>query len=325
MIQAIKSLIPPFDFHQVIVDPWTQSFGIYGWIMLMGTLVTLSCGVLGVFIMLRRLSLLGDSISHSVLPGIVIAFLVAASRSTPYMIAGAILAGVSAAWLIDWIHRNSRIKQEAAMGIVFSLFFALGVILMSLFADHVDIDADCVLFGEIAYIPYYPMAKLGSLSLGPVPVVRMLVVLLILSTLILCFFKELVLLAFDPVLASASGLPVKWIHHAMMLLLALVIVSSFESVGVILVVGMLVFPPATAALISDQLKHWFIIVSVLSVFYGVLGLHLALWLDTSIAGSMVVVAIGFFVAAWLWRAYVKYHIRTRRHIISQQSGATTST
>ncbi|HEX8311137.1 MAG TPA: metal ABC transporter permease, partial [Chthoniobacteraceae bacterium] len=149
-------LIPPFNAHDVLVAPWTENLYTFGWIALMGFLVTLACGLIGNYLILRRMALVGDAISHSVLPGIAIAFLVAQSRDRLVMFAGALAAGVATTLLIETIHRRTRVKQDAAIGIVFSTLFAIGVILITLFASQIDLDADCVLYGEISFVSLEP-------------------------------------------------------------------------------------------------------------------------------------------------------------------------
>ena len=143
----MTDLIPQFDFNRVVIAPWTDGFASFGWIALMGFFVAASCGLIGNYLILRRMSLVGDAISHSILPGIAIAFLLANSRSTMAMFIGALVAGVVTTVIIELIHKKSRVKQDAAIGIAFSTFFAIGVILISLYADKVD-STGCVLYAR---------------------------------------------------------------------------------------------------------------------------------------------------------------------------------
>src|SRR5688572_24340132 len=147
------NLIPPFDFQRVFVQPWTQDLSSYGWIALMGFLVATACGLVGNYLILRRMALVGDAISHSVLPGLVIAFLLARTRNPAVMFFGALVAGIATTMLIEAIHKKSRVKQDAAIGITFSSLFAIGVILVSQYASKIDLDQECVLYGEIGTIP----------------------------------------------------------------------------------------------------------------------------------------------------------------------------
>lgn len=306
-----STLIPPFDAHTVFVEPWTSGLPVKGWIVLMGFLTSVACGWIGQHLLLRRLALMGDAISHSILPGLATAFLIAsatlgprgtsgsAARDASVMLAGAIAAGWITTTLISLIHRHSRIKQDAAIGIVFATLFAVGVILITLFADQVDLDADCVLYGEIGFVPFQQPARFLNLTLGPAPVIHMAVVALLTVTLGLAFHKELLVSAFDPSLASSLGIHAPTVHSLLMAWLSIVIVSAFESVGAILVIAMLIVPGATASLLASRLPAIFALIVLHGALSSVAGLHLALWLDCSIAGAIVVAGCSLFTLAWL--------------------------
>jgi len=296
----MESFIPPFDFHMVFVEPWTELFVSYRVIFLMGFLVCATCGLVGNFIILRRMALIGDAISHSLLPGIAVAFIITGSRDTFLMMLGAVAAGILTSLCIEFIHKKSRLKTDAAIGIVFSTFFAVGVILITLFADRVDLDADCVLYGEINYIAFEEPLMLGGIDLGPLPLVRMAIVSLVVIAVIRLFYKELVVTSFDPGLATSLGVRTNWFHFGLMAALSIVIVSSFESVGLILVIAMLIFPGATASLLSDRLPTILVITVGLALVYALTGVHLAVWLNCSIAGAMTVAAGFFFILAWVF-------------------------
>lgn len=294
----MTELIPAFDFQRVIVEPWTAGGG-FAWIALMGFLVATACGLVGNYLILRRMALVGDAISHSVLPGIVIAFLLAKSRGSLAMFLGALSAGVVTTVIIETIHRKTRVKQDAAIGIAFTSLFALGVILISLFASKVDLDQECVLYGEIAFVPLEEMVRLGSTTLGPVSVVRMAMVTLVLAVLVVAFYKELLVSSFDPALAVSLGINSTFVHYALMAALSVVVVSAFEAVGAILVVAMLILPGATATLLSHRFPVMLGLTVVHAALSSVLGLHLGVWLNCSLAGAMVVAATGLFVVAWV--------------------------
>ncbi len=292
-------LIPAFDFRAVFITPWTDYWESTLAIVAMGFFVTLGCGLAGMFVVLRRMSLVGDAISHSVLPGIVLAFLITGSRSTPAMFTGAVLAGALAVVLIEVVHRRSRVKPDAAIGIVFSTLFAAGVVMVSLFADKVDLDTDCLLYGEIAFTGLAEPVTVAGLPLGPLPVVRMGVVTGLVALGVVAFYKELLVTSFDSGLAGSLGLKPAVFHYGLALVLAVVIVSAFESVGAILVIAMLIFPGATALLLFERLPRALFFLLVPALVYPLGGLHLATWLNCSIAGAMTVVAGLAFLAAWV--------------------------
>ena len=294
------SIIPDFDLQRVFVEPWTRDFVTHGWVMLMGFLVATACGLVGNYLILRRMALVGDAISHSVLPGLAIAFLLANSRSSGVMFAGALAAGVVTTLLIELIHRKSRVKQDAAIGITFSSLFAIGVILISIYASKVDLDQECVLYGEIGNVGFDLPVQIGNIVLGPAAVVRMAAVVVLTVILILLFYKELLVSSFDPGLASSLGINATWVHYALMCWLSVVVVSAFESVGAILVIAMLILPGATASLLSERLPTMFWLTVFHAAFSAVAGLHFAVWMECSIAGAMVVMGTFLFVLAWIF-------------------------
>lgn len=294
-----ERLIPGFDWHTVFVQPWSEYASNSFWIVLMGFLVSGTCGLVGCFAILRRMALVGDAISHSLLPGITLAFLLTHSRDTLPMMIGAIAAGMLTVALIEAIRYSSRIKADAAVGIVFSSLFAVGVILISVFADKVDLDAECVLYGELGFIPLEEVAYFGDRAIGPEPVVRMAVIAVIAIVLLIVFYKEMLVTSFDGGLAASLGISPARYQYGLTLFLSIVIVSSFESVGVVLVIAMIIFPGATALLLTDRLSTALWISTVFSAFYAIFGFHLATWLNASIAGGMTVIAGVLFGFVWL--------------------------
>lgn len=295
------NLIPPFSFQDVVVAPWTTQINSFGWITLMGFFVAAACGLVGKYLILRRMALVGDAISHSVLPGLAIGFLLANSRNSLVMFLGALGAGIVTTVIIELIHRKSRVKQDAAIGITFSSLFALGVIIISVFASKVDLDQECVLYGEIGNVPLQaPYITLGPLTLGPPTVVRMGVVTLVVALLITMFYKELLISSFDPGLAMSVGINPTLVHYSLMAALSVVVVSAFEAVGAILVIAMLVLPGATASLLSHRLPLIFTLTIVHAALSAVLGMHLGLWLNCSLAAAMVVMGAVLFALAWLF-------------------------
>jgi manganese/zinc/iron transport system permease protein len=255
----------------------------------------------GNYLILRRMALVGDAISHSVLPGLVVAFLIAGSRHSTVMFLGALVAGLLTTVLIEIIHKKSRVKQDAAIGITFSSLFAIGVILVSHYASQVDLDQECVLYGEIGNIPLdLPYVHLGSLVLGPPALVRMGAVTLLVALLMVAFYKELLVSSFDPGLAFSLGINATVLHYSLMGTLSVVVVSAFESVGAILVIAMLILPGATSSLLSQRLPTVLTLSVLHAALSSVLGVHLSLWLECSIAGAMVVMGGLLFVLAWVF-------------------------
>ncbi len=297
----MQELIPAFDWHSVIVEPWTRDFVFTGWIVLMGFFATAACGLIGNYLLLRRMALVGDAISHSILPGLVVAFMIFKTNATWVMFAGAFAAGIVTVLLIEFIHKQSRIKPDAAICIAFTILFAIGVALMSGLAQSgsIHIDADCVLYGEIAFVPLEPPAVWRGIELGPPSVIRMGLVLLATLAAIAVFYKELLITSFDAALAKSLGMRAGFWHYALMGALTTAVVSAFEAVGAILAVAMLIVPPMFAAQLSNRLPMRLALTVLHAALSALIGVHLSVWLQCSTAGAMVVAAAALFTAVWI--------------------------
>lgn len=270
------------------------------WIILAGSLVAVSCGLLGCYLILRKMAMVGDAISHAVLPGIVVAFMLSGSRDSITMLIGAGTIGILTTFLIEFFHRKGKLQIDASIGVTFTWLFAIGVIMISLFAGQVDIDQDCVLYGEIAYVPLdLWITKAGTL-MGPRTIYISGFVLLIVVSFILLGYKELFVTTFDPALATAVGISTTLWHYLLMGAVSLTTVASFESVGAILVVALLVAPASTAYLITHNFKYMLALSALIGVLIAISGYYLAVWLDGSIAGAMATMSGVFFGIAFLF-------------------------
>lgn len=250
--------------------------------LLTAVLVGIVCATVGCYLMVQRLALLGDAISHSVLPGLVIAYIIGID-----IFLGAFIAGVFSTVVIAWIHTQSQIKEDAAMGIVFSAFFALGITLMTVVQKENKIDLNHFLFGNI-------------LSVTQSEVINTLVITLIVLVVIVLLFKELMLYTFDPVGAQAAGLPTNLLNFGLMVLIALTIVASLKSVGVILVLAMLITPGATAYLLVYRLHMMMIVGAAFGVISSITGMYLSFHFNLPSGPAIVLVAFSFFLLAFLF-------------------------
>lgn len=280
------------------------------WVVLTGVLVGVTCSIAGVFLILRKMSMIADAISHTVLFGIVMAFILTQSLNGVWMLIGAAGAGILTAYLVQLL-RSSGIQEDAAIGVTFTTLFALGVLLITLFAGNVHLDVEHVLMGEIAFVPWdrwtifsYTMPK----------AVWLLCIVLVINIMFLIFFyKELKLSTFDPVYAASIGIPVVFLHYCFMTTISLTTVSAFDSVGAILVVAMLIGPAATAYLISNSIKQLFVWSIIFGVSAAIIGYYVAKWFDTSIAGMMATAVGTIFVIVllidklmqWIYKRDVK--------------------
>lgn len=268
------------------------------WIILVGALVASSCSVLGCFLIVRKMTLIGDAISHSVLPGIVLAFLITGTRDSVPMLIGAAALGLLTVFLIQ-LFQSSGVQSDAAIGIVFTSLFAMGIVLVSLYTQQIDFDLEHVLYGEIAYTPWNTMTIAG-IEAGPRAVWIVGGCFILNLILIFLFFKQFKLVSFDPSLAAAMGIPVLFFHYLLMSLISLTTVASFDSVGSILVVGMLIIPAATAYLLSDRLSRMILVSIGVGMLSSIIGYYSATIMDASISGCMVGSAAILFGLAFLF-------------------------
>ncbi len=274
------------------------------WIVTAGLLCAVSCALLGNYLVLRKMSMMGDAISHAVLPGLAGAFLLTGSRSSIWMFIGAAGVGVLTAVCTRAVHRYGRVDEGASMGVVFTILFALGLIMIVRGAHAVDLDPACVLYGAIELTPLDTVTLLGITMPRAVWVLTGLLSVNVLF--VGACYKELKISSFDEDLATAQGFHAGLIHYALMTLVAITIVASFESVGSILVIAMLIVPPATAYLLTDRM-FVMILLSLVIAAACAIGGHMGavlippLWgySDTSTASVMAVVAGLFFVLACL--------------------------
>jgi len=269
------------------------------YIILTAALVSSCCALLGCYLILRKMAMVGDAISHAVLPGIVLAFLFSGSRDSVTMLLGAGIIGIFTSFLIEFFHKKAKLQTDAAIGVTFTWLFAVGVVLISLFAGKVDLDQDCVLYGEIAYVPLDVIYTASGQSIGPKALYVMGAVLLLIIVFIITGYKELFLTTFDPAYATAIGISTTLWHYLLMGAVSVTTVASFESVGAILVVALLIAPAATAYLLTDNFKWMLLLSCAVGIIASIAGYYLAVWLDGSIAGAIATVCGVLFAVATL--------------------------
>ncbi|HXF70794.1 MAG TPA: metal ABC transporter permease [Thermoflexus sp.] len=267
-------------------------------ITLVAALAGAACALPGAFLVLRRMAMVGDAISHTILFGIVATFLIVRDLRSPWLVIGAAGTGVLTALAVDTLRRTGRVKEDAAIGLVFPALFSLGVIGIARGVGNIHLDLDAVLLGELAFAPFDRLTW-GGWDLGPRGAWVMGGLLFLNLILILVFYKELALSTFDPELATIFGFRPAVLHYLVMGMTALTVVAAFDVAGVVLVVAMLVIPPATASLLTDRLTHMLGLSAFLGVAMALGGYGLAAALDLSIAGSMAVTGGALFALAFL--------------------------
>lgn len=254
-------------------------------IALTAIFTAISCAVLGAFLVLRKMTMVGDAISHAVLPGIAIAYLLSQSRASLPMFLGAALVGVFATVIIEILSKKWKVQSDASIGMTFTTLFALGVVLITYWSDKVDLDQECVLYGEIAFVPFNTWTLAGQ-SMGPIALWSSGILLL--SVLLYTFagYKGLLMSSFNEDYAAVLGIGVGAWNLSLMSMVSVATVISFESVGAILVVALLVAPAATAYLISQKLKPMILLAALFGLSGSLLGYMISARFDTSIAGGV---------------------------------------
>jgi manganese/zinc/iron transport system permease protein len=268
-------------------------------IQLIAVVVAAACALPGVFLVLRRNAMMSDAISHAILFGIVIAFFLTRDLASPFLILGAALTGVLTVALVELLTKTQRVKEDAAIGLVFPVLFSIGVILIARFAGSVHLDTDSVLLGEIAFAPFNRLEVAGR-DIGPKALYVMGGILLIGIVFLLVFYKELKITTFDAGLAAALGFTPVGLHYALMALVSITAVGAFDAVGSVLVVALMIAPPAAAYLLTERLSRMLVWSALIGVVSAEAGFWLAHLFDVSIAGAMATAAGGCFLLAYLW-------------------------
>ena len=275
-------------------------------IQLIAILISVACALLGVFLVLRSMSMLTDAISHTVLLGIVLSFFITHKLDSPLLIVGATLTGLLTVYLVEVLSDSKLVKEDAAIGIVLSILFSIAVILISKYTANIHLDIDTVLLGEIAFAPFHTTEIFGfKIATGLVNGLAILVVNLLFITI---FFKEIKISIFDKALALTLGLLPEVFHYLLMTLVSVTSVVSFDIVGATLMISFMIGPATTAYMISKNLKNMLIYSAIIGAVSSIIGYHLAVFLDVSISGSIaVVIGIIFFIVLFgkRFKKYVK--------------------
>lgn len=264
-----------------------------------GALVAVSCSLLGSFLILRKMAMVSDAISHAVLPGIVIAYMIMGAENTIYMLIGAGILGVVTTFLIEFFHQKGKLQSDASIGVTFTWLFAIGVILVTYYTGDAHIDQDCILYGEIAYVPIDLVYLADGTVLGPRALIIMSIVLLLVIAFIVIGYKELFITTFDPEYATSNGYSANLWHYLLMSMVSLTTVAAFESVGAILVVAFLIVPAASAYLLTGKLFYMLIVSSIFGILTSVFGYFLAYSIDGSIAGAMATISGVIFAVVFI--------------------------
>ena len=268
-------------------------------IQLIASLVAIACAIPGTFLVLRKMAMISDAISHSILPGIVIGFFITQDLNSPVLIILAALTGVITVVLVEYIQKTGLVKEDTAIGLVFPVLFSIGVLMIAKKANDIHLDIDAVLVGELALAPFDRLT-ISGVDVGPKSLWIIGVILSLTLVLLIAFFKELKLSTFDKGLAASLGFSPVVIHYGLMTVSSITTVGAFDAVGAILVVALMIAPAASAYLLTTDLKKMLFLSVIFGVFSAISGYWLAHWLDASIAGSISTMLGILFLVVYLF-------------------------
>lgn len=268
-------------------------------IQLIASLVAIACAIPGTFLVLRKMAMISDAISHSILPGLVIGFFITQDLNSPLLILLAALTGIITVVLVERIQKTGLVKEDTAIGLVFPVLFSIGVILIAKNANDIHLDVDAVLLGELAFAPFDRLIIAGT-DIGPKSLWVIGTILAITIGLLTAFFKELKISTFDAGLAASLGFSPALIHYGLMTMASITTVGAFDAVGAILVVALMIAPAASAYLLTTDLKKMLGLAIAFGVFSAISGYWLAHWLDASIAGSITTMLGILFLIIYLF-------------------------
>lgn len=268
-------------------------------IQLIASLVAIACAIPGTFLVLRKMAMISDAISHSILPGLVLGFFITQDLNSPLLILLAALTGVLTVVLVEKIQQTKLVKEDTAIGLVFPALFSIGVIMIAKYANDVHLDIDAVLLGELAFTPF-DRIYYNDMDLGPKSLWVIGIILTITLGLLFAFFKELKISTFDAGLATSLGFTPAVIHYGLMSVASVTTVGAFDAVGAILVVALMIAPAASAYLLTTDLKKMIALACFFGVFSAIAGYWMANYFDASIAGSIATMLGIVFLIVYLF-------------------------
>ena len=267
--------------------------------MIIASLAAVNCSLIGTYLVLRQAAMMGDAIAHAVLPGIVIAFLLTGSKTSLVVLLGAGSVGILATVLMEFLHQQVKLQSDASIGVNCTWLFSLGIVLVSLYSKKIDLDPDCILYGEIAYAPFDTWISPGGIDFGPRAIYILTTMLLLNLSFIILNHTTLSVTTFDPSFATTIGISTSLWHYLLMGATSFTTVAAFEVIGAVLVVALLVAPAATAYLLTQRLHEMLIIAALVGILTAVGGCYLAIWVNGSVAGAIATTAGCLFLVTFL--------------------------
>lgn len=271
-------------------------------IQLIAIFIAIACSLSGTFLILRKMSMMSDAITHTVLLGIVLAYLFVQDLSSPFLMIGATCMGVITVWLIETFMKLKLVSCDSAIGIVFPLLFSIAIILITKYASSVHLDIDSVMLGELAFAPFDSF-YLNGVNIGAKSLYTSLGLTLFNVIVLSLFYKELKVTTFDPLLAATMGISPIIVHYLLMTMVSITAVGAFQSVGSVLVIAFMIIPGNTAYLLTKNLSCMLLLSVIFAILSGIIGFQIAYFFDVSIAGCMAVVSGVLFTIAFLFSLF----------------------
>lgn len=257
-------------------------------IQIIAIIVAIACSIPGVFLVLRKMAMMSDAITHTILLGIIIGFFLVGDLGSPVLVIGASFVGLLTVYLVELLTKTKLVSKDSAIGVVFPFLFSIAIILITRYADSVHLDTDSVLLGELAFAPFNRFV-IFDMDIGAKAMYSMGAILLLNLGLAIVFFKEIKIAIFDEGLAKVLGFAPLLIQYGLMASVSITTVGAFEAVGSILVIAFMIGPPVTAYLLTDDLKRMLVLSGVIGAINAVIGYQVAALFDVSIAGSMATI------------------------------------
>lgn len=271
-------------------------------IYVIAVLISLACAIPGSFLLLRKLSMMTDAITHTILLGVVVTFFVVKDFSSPFFLLGATVMGVVTVWLTQLVSDCKLVEKDAAIGYIFPLLFSIAVIFISKYGGNLHLDLDSVLLGELTFAPFQRLVLFGK-DVGAKGIYLSGFVLFLNIIYHISFFKELKVTTFDPIFARSLGISTGLIHYSFMTTVSLTAVAAFETAGCVLVIAFMICPAAAAYLLTHNLKYMIFLSCFFGIFGSILGIYVAFLFDVSIAGCIALV-LGFIVWVAFFARYL---------------------
>lgn len=263
-------------------------------IYIIAVLAAVACAIPGVFLVLRRMSMMADAITHTVFLGIVLAFFATEDLNSPWLLLGAAIVGVLTVWCTEALYRTKLVAEDASIGVVFPLLFSAGIVLVNLYSGNAHLDVDTALLGELAFAPF-DRVILDGVDWGPASMWTLAFVCVLNLVIVLSAYKEFKLSAFDSLLAAFFGFSPVLLHYLLMTMVSVTVVASFRAVGAILVIGLMIGPPAIAYLLTSHLSKMMALSILIGAGCAWLGTWLAFYFDVSIAGAIAATIGALFI------------------------------